>query len=466
MDQAAQFGVAGAVPGATSIKKASGGKKVRAAAQTTTRAGLAEQFFAVCVLVLSTGAFVNLFPGEQGVENVAQGLLFAQVLWTSLYTLMFLLMRKKIADFVRLIWRQKLLLLLLGWAFLSLVWSINRPVTARHFFALLATSFFGIYLAGRYDLRQQLHLVMISLGVVLVSSAIACIFFPSYGTSRENLLEQPAWQGVLSHKNNLGTLAVLMTLLLALYYLKGIRRWAVAGALFLLLILIVLTQAKTALVYFVLGLLAFPFVRAFQKNRANRRAILGCGLALFGGLGAWTYFYWDSFVGYLGKDPALTGRFLLWGLSLTFIRERPFLGHGFDAFWSDYFGPAADFRMASGWLVAPHAHNGFLNLWLDLGLIGVLLFTIGFAITYRKGLDIARRAKSVEGIWPVTFLTFYLVYSLTEIGFMGRNELFWILYVSVMCGLGSDLMQRSQPTTYERQSHGWVGAGLGPRAKE
>ena len=408
------------------------------------RVSFVEETLTVCVLVLSTGAFVNLFPGEQGVEYVEQGLLFAQILWSALYFVMFFFARRRIVELVRLIWQEKPLVLLLGWALLSVVWSIDKQVTVRHFIALLATSFLGVYLAIRYDLREQLRLVLVSLMIVITSSAVACIVFPNYATSADNPFEKPAWQGVLSHKNNLGTLAVLTALVLALYFVKRVRRATALVGMVLIFVLVVLTQAKTALIYFIIGLMAFPFVRAFQQNGASRRKIVGLGLFIFGGLAAWTYFNWETFVGYLGKDPSLTGRFVLWGLSMTWIREKPLLGYGFDAFWSDYYGPAADFRIASGWLLAPHAHNGFINLWLDLGLIGVLFFVLSFATTYRQALDLAKMTKTREGLWPVTFLTFLFVYGLTEISFLSRNDLFWILYVSVMFGLRISFAGRLQ----------------------
>jgi len=65
-------------------------------------------------------------------------------------------------------------------------------------------------------------------------------------------------------------------------------------------------------------------------------------------------------------------------------------------------------------------------------LIGVLLFILGFVSTYRKALTLASATKAAEGIWPITFLSVLFVYSLTELGFLYRNDLFWILYVAVM----------------------------------
>jgi O-antigen ligase len=314
-------------------------------------------------------------------------------------------------------------------------------VTVRHFVALLATSLFGIYLASRYDLPGQLRLVSISLGIVIGASIAACLAFPRYGIAPADILDEPAWQGVLTHKNTLGRLGVLAALILALYFLRRRRRLTILLGVLSLFLLVILTSSKTALVYFILGAAAFPFIRAFQRNPAQRKKILVLTAAVFGGVVGWVGYNWESFVATLGKDPTLTGRVALWAMSLDWIGEKPFLGYGYDAFWSAYYGPAADIRMAVNWLGAPHAHNGFINLWLDLGLVGVILFSAVFIQTYRLALSRAYASHTTEGIWPIAFLTFMFVYSLTEISFMSRTDLFWILFVSIMFGLRREAVQ-------------------------
>jgi O-antigen ligase len=131
---------------------------------------------------------------------------------------------------------------------------------------------------------------------------------------------------------------------------------------------------------------------------------------------------------------------------VTWIAESPLLGYGYDAFWSDYYGPAAEFRAASGWLTAPHAHNGIINLWLDLGLIGVLLLVVSVIAVFRRAVEMAMVSTSVEEIWPITFLLFYLLYSISETTFMPRNDLLWILYVSLMVGLRCKFAPTRQPS--------------------
>jgi O-antigen ligase len=423
------------VPGAENFERQLADGIPRSVSAPRITSEKSETIFTICILVFSTGAFVNLFPGEQGLEHREEGILFAQILWSSLYIGFLFLVRKRILEFARLIWYSKSLLMILAWTCFSLLWSINRQVTVRHSIAFLFTSLVGVYFGCRYDLREQLRLVAIALGIVVVSSVVACLVFPQYGITTDYSYDEPAWQGVLSAKNNLATLLILATLILLVYFVGRIRPLAALAGIILVFGLVIPTQSTAALVYFVLAIVVFPLVRAFQRNPRRRRRMIMLGSLLFGSLVSWVCLNWETFMAYLGKDPGFTGRFVLWGLSFIWIRERPFLGHGYGAFWSDFYGPAADFRIASGWLEATHAHNGFINLWLDLGLIGVLLFILGFVISYRRALILATTTKAVEGIWPITVLTFLFVYSLTEISFLGRNDLYWILYVSMTVAL-------------------------------
>jgi O-antigen ligase len=435
MNNAAQFGSTANIRKGRSLVKPSLAATAEALPRDVVGASLTERILTACALVLSTGAFVDLFPGQQGLEHAEEGLLFAQGLWSILYGTLFWLNRTKIWAFARLIWQNRLLFLLLAWAFASIVWSIDRQVTLRHLIALLATTFFGVYLGLRYSLSERLRLVLTSLGVVVSTSALACIVFPKYAVRADNITEQPAWQGVLGHKNALGRLGVLTALILMLYFIKRIKRVQIVGLILFLFIVVVLTQAKTSLVYFILGIVAFALVRNYQKSVVSRTRILSLAAILFGGLGAWLFYNWAIFVESLGKDPLLTGRISLWILSVRWILERPLLGFGFDAFWFDFYGPAAEFRAASGWLEAPNAHNGIINLWLDLGLIGVVLFIAVFASSYRAALVLAKTSRNAQALWPLVFLTFLFLYSLTEISFLTRNDFIWMLFMSVVIGL-------------------------------
>ena len=147
-------------------------------------------------------------------------------------------------------------------------------------------------------------------------------------------------------------------------------------------------------------------------------AVLAFGLDLNGQL-----------AGQLGRDPTLTDRTVIWQTVLN-EHTNPLVGTGYESFW---LGP----RLQRIWQVVGginEAHNGYLDIYLNLGAIGVLLL-VGFLISgYRtickKFATSYDLAALTLAIWTVT-----LFYNVTEAAFKGG--LLWIallLGVSVVPG--------------------------------
>ncbi|MBA3923884.1 MAG: O-antigen ligase family protein, partial [Nostocaceae cyanobacterium] len=84
-----------------------------------------------------------------------------------------------------------------------------------------------------------------------------------------------------------------------------------------------------------------------------------------------------------GRDPTLTGRTEIWGVALSRLHEHLLLGFGRGAFWA----PGSKNALEAGLAVSlnfipPHVHNGFLDLALDIGLIGFVCFAISFVLVF------------------------------------------------------------------------------------
>ena len=96
-------------------------------------------------------------------------------------------------------------------------------------------------------------------------------------------------------------------------------------------------------------------------------------ILLFVGLSAVVLFgavYYREILLLLGKDPTLTGRTGIWKLVIASAVKRPILGFGYRAFWTGLQGESAHLALTEGWSPTG-AHNGFLDVWLNLGLVGL-----------------------------------------------------------------------------------------------
>jgi O-antigen ligase len=123
------------------------------------------------------------------------------------------------------------------------------------------------------------------------------------------------------------------------------------------------------------ALLCFDFLGRLCFKGGASRAIsislfIGCFLALF-----WLSANDDLIWQFLGKDPTLTGRTELWSYVIDNISEKPLFGWGFAAFWVPGNPAALQIAEAVNWTIA-NAHNGLLELLLDVGVVGTSLFVL------------------------------------------------------------------------------------------
>src|SRR5262249_10776857 len=114
---------------------------------------------------------------------------------------------------------------------------------------------------------------------------------------------------------------------------------------------------------------------------------------------------------------------------------HPWFGYGYYAFWLDPMGPAYWVREAVRWQVAS-AHNGWLELSLGLGRLGLAAFVLHFLATLKRAGG--AMLKPDAGLWAPAFLVAFAFYSMSESHILQANDLFWILYVAVAARLALD----------------------------
>jgi exopolysaccharide production protein ExoQ len=147
--------------------------------------------------------------------------------------------------------------------------------------------------------------------------------------------------------------------------------------------------------------------------------------------------------GAFGKDLTLTGRTNFWPLMLDKIWENPLFGYGFGAFWQGLDGPSAYIWNASTFK-APNGHNGYLDLCLELGLIGFSIYMIQFISSFSKSLNNVRLSNSADGFWPTMLFCYIILANLTESSLMLQNNFLWIMQVSTILSLDTYHFKKSE----------------------
>ena len=391
-----------------------------------------EKGFTVLILLLATGGLLPLLRhgGEASTVGIAEGDPVARAIWIGVYVATFALVAARWKLFVYVATRDKLLLLLVVLAMISVLWSFDPGFTIRRSFALVGTTLIGIYFAMRYSLGEQLRLLAWAFGIAALLSLLFALAVPSIGISSK--VESPgAWLGIFDHKNTLGSRMALGALVFLLVGLSTRRyrklAWASLG---LSVGLILLSASQSSLVIF----LTLPFllgVYSMLRRPYTLAVPLSITLMLLGGSAAtWLLINLETVLTALGRDVTLTGRTELWDAVWEMIWRSPWLGYGYNAFWMGWEGPSASVWIATG-ARHLHSHNGFLDLWLELGLVGIVVFVLGFLRTFLRAIVWARSTRTAEEYWPLMFLTFVFLSNITESRTLSTNSIFWILYVAV-----------------------------------
>lgn len=388
-----------------------------------------ERIFVFLVLQLFSGAILQVLSQVSGVAvDSVSGDPKMQIIWSGIYIITLLLTISQWKQFIHVASRNKLLLLLIGIALVSFLWSAAPLVTVRRSLALVGTTLFGVYLATRYSPSQLLRIIAWTFGIGAVLSVVFALALPEYGI-------QPyggamTWRGIYRHKNLLGRLMGLNAIVLLLLATNTPKyRWLIWSGISLSVGLLLLSQTKGGLVGFVILLLLLPIYKALRLNYTLVLPFLIIVLNIAGIVIMWLVNNLESLLASIGKDITLSSRTPLWEAVIHKIQERPLLGYGYSAFWLGWQGESADV-----WQIewnAPNAHNGILDVCIDLGLVGLIVFLLGFFITFIRGVKWLRLTKTPEPVFVLVYLTYMLITSQSESNILTQNDIFWVLYVAL-----------------------------------
>ncbi|MBF2014357.1 MAG: O-antigen ligase family protein [Rivularia sp. T60_A2020_040] len=425
---------------------------------------LTEKIFVVFTLFLSTSALIPVLI-EGGSSGGISSDPYSPKFFMGIYTITFLLIAAHQKNFVRVAQKDIWIWLFLGIVIASILWTFAPDVTPRRSGLLLGTSVFAVYMAMRFTLREQLQLLAIALGIVIVLSFIFAIALPKYGlmTVQEGGIHAGAWRGIMTHKNILGRLMVFSSMVFLFVAMSNpIRnlkyRWIPWAGYILSIALIVLSTSKSSLVVF-LSLTVILFL--YRSWRSNYNQLIPLIIALILTVGSISTLLLDNLpvvADALGRDLTLTGRTDIWSAMFDLIQERPWLGYGFNAVWRDWNSEITAYLWRTLAWECPYGHNGFMDLFAELGIAGLSVFLLSFITTYFRGVMWLRITKCIEGIWPLIYLTFLVMYNISESTLVETNSIFWIVYVSTVFSLAIEypLAKNYQYNTSSLIEEKWI----------
>lgn len=326
----------------------------------------------------------------------------------------------------------------------SISWSIYPFVAFKRLVRTLGSVVMVLVILTEKRPYEAIGVLLRRLAYLLVPLSILLIeYFPTLGT-KYSWSDGTMYIGVATQKNELGRLCLIAGIAVCwtLLYKRGGRSSSGATlntSLCVLLFgmiawLLYLAHSATSLVCLVLALGILVIGRLpFLAQKPGRMMAVGIAAICFLGSLQLTLGLSNSALALLGRNPTLTGRVGMWKY-LVKVAANPLVGAGYGSFW---LGP----RLLHAWQYFGHAftqaHNGYLQTYLDLGLVGVSLIVGSIA----SGLLKVRRHLISD--FPAAMLKLCLIvtvsiYTTTEAVLEGSENMWILLLLGILAISGQE----------------------------
>ncbi len=401
-----------------------------------------ENVFSIISLLLFSNGFYSIILGETvGKGDIDSPALRLAFIGIYLITILLLVFR----------WQRSLMFLsshlwilfLLGLAIASISWSSVPDIAFRKVVALIGGTLFALYLGSSYDFKQQLRIYGWTFGISIFFSFLLALALPQYGIMNTDAIVG-AWKGIFPHKNGLGE--SMFASFISFYFLSLLhkeKRLFFQICCFLSVVLIYFAESATSLMS-----VLFIFVTAQGLKRLSLQSkksvflillfLIFTSLVLF-----LLLINFNTFLSVNGKDITLSGRTLLWHTLWQFIQQKPFLGYGYGSFFSGESRTAYLLWQIHNWSPV-HSHNGYIQLWLNLGLIGLVVFLLGYANCLFRSLYGYLASKDLKMLWIFLFLMYDVFSNCTEVSFFTEGNI-WIITLASLYSMKVKT-QKTTPT--------------------
>ena len=269
-------------------------------------------------------------------------------------------------------------------------------------------------------------------GFVLIPVSVLLIkYYPDLGRGYHLWDWTPYYTGVTTNKNELGYVCLIFgvasvwRILSALRERKAVREVLLAHGAVLAMVFWLFSMAGS-MTSFSCFLMGTCILVATSLRMVRRRPwVVHCLVAAMLLFSASTLFL-DVGTGVLetmGRNPTLTGRTEIWSLVLKLTKNR-IVGTGFESFW---LGDRLRKMWDIYWWHPNQSHNGYIEIFINLGWVGILLLGVVLVTSYGRVLTAFRR-NTGTGTLRLAYFVIGITYNFTEAAFKAMHPV-WIVFM-------------------------------------
>lgn len=324
-------------------------------------------------------------------------------------------------DWLGTLRRHKWLVVLLAYMFVSTFWSDLTLIALRRWVRETIALTMALYLMSERNPRQALASVLRRSAYILLPFSLVLIkYYPVLGRAYGRWSGVEMWTGVTGQKNLLGRLCMISAFFLLWEVYRRWRArprvredryqtWSDVFVILIALYLLIRSNSDTSMATLAVGIVSYLGLLLFRRLKLSVPQV-GLSLAVITlmAFGTATPFVGGatvaSFTSALGRDTTLTGRTQVWTDILPARAQRPLFGYGLGSFWTDARRALYDI---------PTAHNGYLDVLLELGEVGLAVYAVWLLSLARQ----LHRALPHDYEWAslaICFLVMGLLYNISE----------------------------------------------------
>jgi exopolysaccharide production protein ExoQ len=385
----------------------------------------------------SVSRWLALLAGYRLEVDYLEGSPLDRAIYTGLMVVAMLILLTRRIKWGELIRSNRALAVLFLYMLLSIVWSPVPDVSFKRWArALIDLLMVLVVLTDRAGFAAETMTVRRVMCINIALSVIFIKYFRALGTAWDEFGNE-MWVGVTTHKNELGQVVMIGGIYFVFELLRNWRRRARGFKLiclgYLILILWLLKGApnhrsNTAIFGLIIGTALLLGLQLMQSRMAYLRrhfletATMGAVLLLVVASAGWPLL--ASGISASGRDLTLTGRTDLWSDLLDIAAENPIIGVGYGSFW---IGNTHNLWERHLW-GPTQGHNGYIDVYLELGAVGLLILAAVIIRGYRAALKLMS-TDFWRGALHIAWLTVLVIHNLSESSYLRGAVDLWFTFL-------------------------------------
>lgn len=365
-----------------------------------------KSFYTVLFMTVISGAFLDLN------FNLMQITAFVTYMIAAIYIIFYV-------NIIALVKNNSLYFMFLFFITISIFWSGDFNSSLIKLVNIIGISLLSIFVASSLKKEDFFKIICLFFIISIFLNILVSIVTPQIG-----IYETGIWKGVYLHKNWLGTTMLFGSVTLLMGVKKENKLKSILIISVALFIIIQSSSISSLLIFFlILGLVLY--IQFFRENKL----LLISSMFILIGISIYVGFYLLSninlFYSLIGRDSSLSGRSDLWPLILEAINHKLLFGYGVGGFWIQH-GASEHISKLMGWDVYG-SHNGFLELLLNVGVVGLTLFILFYfqmVIRILKGVPKSKPNDKKHIIWMLIMCFLILLVNITENRIIPSNNFY------------------------------------------